>query len=98
MDDREKALFPLDLTDFDWDEYNYYFGHGLMRYVLKSDLNPIPPDALRKYNVNETPWKPKPKVSGWKDYMESLIPDLSHTSAVWEGPALPTPPLVLWRI
>ena len=45
MDDREKALFPLDLTDFDWDEYNYYFAHGLMRYVLKSDLNPIPPDA-----------------------------------------------------
>ena len=92
MDDKERALFPLDLTDFDWDEYNYYFAHGLMRYVLKSDLNPVPADALRVYNVNETPWRPKPKVSGWRDYIEPLMPDLAHTSRVWKArTAYPTP-------
>ena len=85
MDERERALFPLDLSEFDWDEYNYYFAHGLMRYVLKSDLNPIPPDHQRTYNVNETPWKPRPKNPTWKDYVEPLIPDLSYTSAIWKS-------------
>ena len=92
MDEKERALFPVDLSEFDWDEYNYYFAHGLMRYVLKSDLNPIPPDHQRTYNVNETPWKPKPKQPTLKDYVEPLMPDLSYTHAIWQSrTAYPAP-------
>ena len=93
LPERERELFPLDLSEFDWDEYNYYFAHGLMRYVLKSDLNPIPPDHLRTYNVNETPWKPRPATgSALRDWLPPLFPDLSYSSQLWKSRSAYPPP------
>ena len=86
LSDREKELFPMDLSDFDWDEYNYYFGHGLMRYVLKSDLNPIAADHPRTLNLNDTPWKPRPKQRSYafKDNIQPLAPDLTYMHTLWQ--------------
>ena len=86
LNEKERELFPMDLSDFDWDEYNYYFGHGLMRYVLKSDLNPIAADHARTLNLNDTPWKPRPKQRSYtlKDNLQPYMPDLTYMHTLWQ--------------
>ena len=93
LTDAERAIFPLSLATFDWATYNTHFAFGLMKYVLKSDLNEFDPTDTRRYtDLNMNHWQPLEKDATIADRMRTWFVDadwLSRTAK--QRPHYPLP-------